>query len=232
MAPDEADAPDLAAVVVDFPHPPPQALAGIKTLITLDPDFAGILERAGPLPWRRRTPGFAGLLQAIVAQMISNQAAAAIWGRLRVIPGALDPAALMQLSDDVLRAAGLSRPKVVHARALATAFLDGTLSADRLALLDDEAAIVTIGSIKGMGRWTAEIYLLFALDRLDVFPSGDIALAAALVDLKALPDRPAPAALRELAKAWQPVRSLAARLLWHHWRHVTGRPAMDDFRLL
>ncbi len=215
-----------------FPLPPRAALAAIETLIRLDPAFAAILNSAGPLPWRRRTPGFPGLLQAIVAQMISNQAAAAIWGRLRAIPGALEPATLMELSDDVLRAAGLSRPKVIHARALATAFLDGTLSADRIALLDDEAAIVTIGSIKGMGRWTAEIYLLFALDRLDIFPSGDIALAAALADLKSLPTRPAPKALRELATAWQPVRSLAARLLWHHWRHVTGRPAMDDFKLV
>ena len=216
----------------DFAHPPAEALAAIGTLIGIDPDFAAILERAGPLPWRRRTPGFPGLLQAIVAQMISNQAAAAIWGRLRAIPGALDPECMMELSDDVLRAAGLSRPKVLHARALAAAFLDGTLSAGRIELLDDEAAIVTIGSIKGMGRWTAEIYLLFALGRLDVFPSGDIALAAALADVKRLPERPGPKALREIATAWQPVRSLAARLLWHHWRHVTGRPAMDDFKLL
>src|ERR1700712_1763662 len=113
---------------MDIPAPPPAARAAIQTLIGLDPDFSGILERAGPLPWRRRTQGFPGLLQAIVAQMISNQAAAAIWGRLRAIPGALDPVTLIGLPDDTLRAAGLSRPKVVHARALAAAFLDGTLS--------------------------------------------------------------------------------------------------------
>lgn len=217
------------AAVVDSPQPPPPALAAIETLIRIDPAFAAIQDRAGPLPWRSRTPGFPGLLQAIVAQMISNQAAAAIWGRLRAVPGALDPATLIDLPDAPLLQAGLSRPKVVHARALAAAFLDGTLSAGRIALLDDEAAITAIGSVKGLGRWTAEIYLLFAVGRLDVFPSGDVALAAALADLKALPARPAPKALRELAAAWQPVRSLAARLLWHHWRHVTGRPAMDDF---
>ena len=216
----------------DFPHPPEAAKAAIETLVGLDPDFAAIQDRAGPLPWRRRDPGFPGLLQAIVAQMISNQAAAAIWGRLRAIPGALDPAGLLLLSDEVLRGAGLSRPKVVHARALANAFLDGTLAEYHLALMDDEAAIVSIGSIKGMGRWSAEIYLLFALDRLDVFPSGDIALATSLAHLKSLPVRPPPKALREMALAWQPVRSLAARLLWHHWRHVTGRPAMDDFKLV
>ena len=217
---------------MDIPQPPPAALDAIDTLIRIDADFSRILDRAGPLPWRRRSAGFPGLLQAIVAQMISNQAAAAIWSRLRSIPGALEPAVMLGLPEDVLRGAGLSRPKVLHARALATAFVDGTLSADRIALLDDEAAIVTIGSIKGLGRWTAEIYLLFALDRLDVFPSGDVALAAAVADLKQLPTRPDPKALRELAMAWQPVRSLAARLLWHHWRNVTGRPAMDDFKLL
>lgn len=212
-----------------LPPPPPPALAAIDTLIALDPDFAGILDRAGPLPWRRRTPGFPGLLQAITAQMISNQAAAAIWARLRAIPGALDPATLIDLPEDTLRAAGLSRPKVAHARALAAAFLDGRLSAERIAAMADEEAVEAIAAVKGLGRWTAEVYLLFALDRLDIFPSGDIALAAALAHLKALSARPSPKDLRALAAAWQPVRSLAARLLWHHWRHVTGRPAMDDF---
>ncbi len=208
---------------------PSTAQAAIETLIGLDPDFAAILRQAGPLPWRSRSPGFPGLLQAIVAQMISNQAAAAIWGRVRVLPGALDPVTFLDLSEEQLRGAGFSRPKVVHARALATAFVDGTLSTAGIAAMDDEEAVRAIGAIKGLGRWTAEIYLLFALDRLDIFPSGDIALAAALADVKSLPVRPPPAVLREMAAAWQPVRSLAARLLWHHWRHVTGRPAMDDF---
>jgi DNA-3-methyladenine glycosylase II len=214
---------------VSFPHPPAAAAAALDALLARDSDLAGILTRAGPLPWRRRTPGFPGLLQALVAQMISNQAAAAIWQRLRVLPGALDPAGLLLLSEDALRGAGLSRPKVAHARALATAFLDGTLRADHLAGLDDEAAIATIAAVRGLGRWTAEIYLLFALDRLDVFPAGDIALAAAVAHLKGLDSRPGPVALRSLAEAWRPARSLAARLLWHHWRHVTGRPALDDF---
>ena len=221
----------VAGPTLDFPHPPASAVAATGVLIDLDPAFTTVIARAGPLPWRRRSPGFPGLLQAIVAQMISNQAAAAIWNRLRALPGALEPSGLMALPDDLLRGAGLSRPKVVHARALAAAFLDGTLSADRIALMDDEAAIVTIAAIKGMGRWTAEIYLLFALDRPDVFPSGDIALAAALADLKGLPHRPDAKTLQQLATAWQPVRSVAARLLWHHCRHVTGRPALDDFSL-
>ena len=191
--------------------------------------MARILDRAGPLPWRSRTPGFPGLLQAIVAQLISSQAAAAIWGRLCAIPGALQPVTLLALPDDALRAAGLSRPKVAHARSLATAFLDGTLDAGILAGQDDAAAIRIIVSVRGLGPWTAEIYLLFALGRLDVFPAGDVALAAAAADLKQLAVRPNPVALRALADMWRPHRSLAARLLWHHWRYRTGRPAMDDF---
>jgi DNA-3-methyladenine glycosylase II len=218
----------------DPPYPrrvnlPAHAQTALDALIREDPDLATILDRAGPLPWRTRSPGFPGLLQAIVAQMISNQAAAAIWGRLRALPGALEPDGLLAQTDEHLRGAGLSRPKVVHARILAEAFRDGTLSAAALAAMDDDAAIAAIAAVKGLGVWTAEIYLLFALQRLDIFPAGDIALAAAAAELKRLPTRPDPKALRVLADTWRPARSLAARLLWHHWRYLTGRPALDDF---
>ena len=211
-----------------FPHPPPAARAAITSLIQADPDLARIENAAGPLPWRRRAAGFPGLLQAIVGQQISNQAAAAIWGRLRQVPGALQPAGLLALTDDDFRGVGFSRPKVAHARSLATAFADGVLEEAAIAALDDDAAIARISSVRGLGPWTAEIYLLFALERADVFPAGDLALAAAAADLKKLPARPGPKAFRELAEIWRPHRALAARLLWHHWRHVTGRPAMDD----
>jgi DNA-3-methyladenine glycosylase II len=214
---------------VSFPHPPRAARAALDRLIARDPDLAAIEARAGALPWRSRPAGFPGLLQAIVGQQISNQAAAAIWGRLRVLPGALEPAGLAALSDEALRGAGLSRPKVAHARSLAAAFLDGTLEQGHLAGLDDEAAIAVIATVRGMGRWSAEVYLLFALGRHDVFPAADLALAAAAADLKGLKVRPTAVELRALAEPWRPARALAARLLWHHWRHVTGRPAMDDF---
>jgi DNA-3-methyladenine glycosylase II len=214
---------------VSFPHPPASAQYALEALLRVDPDFARILERAGPLPWRTRTPGFPGLLQAIVAQMISNQAAAAIWGRLRALPGALHPEGLLLLPDESLRGAGLSRPKVTHARVLAEAFRDGTLSAAALEAMEDDEAVARIASVKGLGVWTAEIYLLFALQRSDVFPAGDIALAGAAAELKGLTSRPDPKTLRVLAETWRPARSLAARLLWHHWRHLTGRPALDDF---
>ena len=211
-----------------FPHAPATERAAIELLIAADPDLARIEAQAGPLPWRRRADGFPGLLQAIVGQMISNQAAAAIWGRLRALPGALDPVGLLALDETQLRAAGLSRPKVAHARALAEAFAEERLSAARIAALGDEAAIAAISAVRGMGRWSAEIYLLFALARQDVFPAGDIAVAGAVAVLKGLPARPDPVALRALAEAWRPARSLAARLLWHHWRHLSGRPAFDE----
>ena len=208
--------------------PPPEARAGLAALAAAHPEFAGIEAAAGPLPWRRRTPGFAGLLQAIMGQQISNQAAAAIWGRLALLPGALTPAGLLALDEAVLRGAGLSRPKVAHARALAEAYADGRLDDARIAGQDDAAAIAAITAVRGLGPWTAEVYLLFALERMDVFPAGDIALAGALAHLRGLPVRPNPAVLRLESASWAPWRSLAARLLWHHWRHITGRPAMDD----
>ena len=180
------------------------------------------------MPWRTRPTGFSGFLQAIVGQQISNQAAAAIWRRLATLPDALTPIGLLALDDDALRAAGLSRPKVQHARSVAHAFVDGRLDTNLLATMTDADAISAICAVPGLGPWSAEIYLLFALGRLDVFPAGDLALAASLAALRGLPARPTTAQLRVLARDWQPWRSLAARLLWHHWRFITGRPSMDD----
>jgi DNA-3-methyladenine glycosylase II len=219
---------DGPKTVLPFPHPPPAARAGLDALAAADPDLGRIEAAAGPLPWRRRARGFPGLLQAIVGQQISNQAAAAIWRRLYATADALEPEGLLALPDEPLRLAGLSRPKIAHARALAAAFAEGRLSEAGLAGMRDAEAVAAIAAVRGMGVWSAEIYLLFALERDDVFPAGDLALAAAAADLKALPSRPGPAVLRRLAEPWQPWRALAARLLWHHWRHVTGRPAMDD----
>jgi DNA-3-methyladenine glycosylase II len=213
---------------VAFPHPPPGARAGLDAVCARDPDLAGIEAAAGPLPWRSRPAGFAGLLQAIVGQQISNQAAAAIWRRTLAVPGALIPGTFSDVPDEALRGAGFSRPKILHARALAAAFADGRLGEAQLAALDDEAAVAAIAAVRGMGRWSAEVYLLFALARDDVFPAGDLALQAAAAALKRLPERPGPEALLALAEPWRPWRGLAARLLWHHWRHLTGRPAMDD----
>ena len=212
-----------------FPHPPGWARQAVDALAAADPDLARIEPAAGPLPWRSRPPGFPGLLRTICGQQISNQAAGAIWGRLSALPGALDPAGLLALDDATLcGVAGLSRPKAAHARALATACLDGTLRLDALGTMEDEAAVAHLSAVRGLGRWTAEVHLLFAHARPDIFPSGDIALAASAAQLKSLAVRPKPKELAALAARWQPWRGIAARLLWHHWRHVTGRPIIED----
>jgi len=215
-----------------FPHPPPAMRAALDALVEADPRLAAIERAAGKLPWRTRPRGFAGLLQAITAQQISNQAAAAIWRRVVAVPGALTPSGLLELPGEALRGAGLSRPKVAHAASLARAYLDGRIDDARLDSLDDVAAVAALTAVPGLGPWTAEVYLLFALQRQDVFPAGDIAVAAAAADLLGLPARPDPRSLRALAEAWRPSRALAARLLWHHWRWLTGRPSMDDVAAL
>ncbi len=205
---------------------PPAARLGLKKLVRADPDMARVLRQAGPLPWRVRAPGFSGLLSAIVGQQISVHAAAAIWGRVCALEGCAAPARFLLLDDEALRGAGLSRPKIAHARAVAQAFCDGVLAAGALAAMGDEEAVAVISGVRGLGVWSAEIYLLFALQRMDVFPAGDLALQAAAADLKGLPGRPSAKVLREMAGVWQPYRGLAARMLWHWWRHVSGMPAV------
>lgn len=211
-------------------HLPPEMRRAVDTLVAADPRLTVIEAAAGPLPWRTRPPGFATLLHIIVGQVISSQAAAAIWARLSALPGALTPAGLLALPDDALRGAGLSGFKAAHARALAQACADGRLDVPGLARLPDAEALAAITAIRGLGPWTAEVYLLFALQRPDVFPAGDVAVAGAAQLVLGLPARPDPRALRALAEPWAPYRALAARLLWHYWRHVTGRPSADELR--
>ena len=208
------------------PSEPGWVRPGIAALALLEPRFGEIEPRAGPLPWRTRAFGFPGVLRAICGQQISNAAAGAIWGRLAALPNALTPEGLLALDDATLCGiAGLSRPKAAHARSLAAVCLDGRLDFRALPALPDAEATARLASVKGLGPWTAAIYLLFAEARPDVFPPGDVALTAGATHLLGLPARPAPRALVEMARAWSPWRSLAARLLWHHWRWANGRPA-------
>ncbi|MEI6159787.1 MAG: hypothetical protein WCP77_08140, partial [Roseococcus sp.] len=129
-----------------------------KALFAAEPRFAGIEERAGPLPWRSRPRGFAGLLRTICGQQISNQAAGAIWRRLSALPGALTPEGLLAMDDATLcGVAGLSRPKAAHARSLANACLDGQLDFERMPALSDGEAVAMLSGVKGLGPWTAEV---------------------------------------------------------------------------
>ncbi len=188
-------------------------------LAAADPDLGRALGAFGPPPPRSGQAGFAGLLDIIVSQQVSAAAADAILGRLmRELDGDLSAMAFLALDDAAFGRAGFSRRKVVYCRELARAIVDRRLDLDRVARLSDDEAIAALTAQKGLGRWSAEIYLLFALHRPDILPADDLALRIAAARVKRLRDRPAPAALRRMAEPWRPWRSVAARLLWHCYR--------------
>ena len=191
----------------------------LAALAARDPDIARELARIGPPPDRRRPPGFAALLRIILGQQVSVQAAAAMWRRLEALLGddTVAPEALASRADAELRACGFSRQKIIYARALAEALASGALDLARVGRLRDDAAIAALTTVKGIGVWSAEIYLLFALGRGDAFPAGDLALRVGYQRLKGLAEAPGTAALREMTAPWRPYRGAAAHLLWHSY---------------
>lgn len=180
-----------------------------------EPRFAALQQRHGlPAP-RVRPRGYEALLRAIVSQQVSTAAAASIWRKLEAQIGDLhDPARLIAVDPDALRAAGLSRQKASYAQSLAVHVADGTLPLASLPV-DDEAAIALLSSVRGLGRWSAEIYLLFAEGRADVFPAGDLAVQEQAGRLFLNGERPTEKPLRAMAEAWRPHRGVAALMLWH-----------------
>ena len=194
----------------------------LDQLAALDADIAAALPVVGlPAP-RIRDPGFATLLRIVVAQQISTKAAAAIWGRLELAAGpSLSADSLLALTDAQFRTVGFSARKVEYARDLARAVADGRLDLDRLATCEEAELVAEIAALRGFGRWSAEIYGLFALGRVDIFPADDLALQVAAMRLKRLPARPNARALRLLAEAWRPVRGAAAVFLWHYYGAAT-----------
>jgi DNA-3-methyladenine glycosylase II len=191
----------------------------MEALAAADPDIAAAYARCGLPPERGSEPGFPGLIRMIAGQQVSVQSARAIIGRLEARVDPLTAAEFLKATDDDLRAVGFSRPKMTYGRILAEAIAGGGLDLNGLRALDDEAAIAALTAVKGIGRWTAEIYLLFALKRPDVLPVGDLALCIAAQHLKKLEARPGPKAMAALGEAWRPHRSAAARFLWHLYRH-------------
>ncbi len=188
---------------------------GMMALATTDAQIAAALARHGlPAP-RVRPRGYATLLQAIVSQQVSTAAAASIWNRLRITIGELDdPMRMLAIDADSLRRAGLSRMKVEYVKSLAGHIVDGSLPLDQLPA-SDEDAIQLISAVRGLGRWSAEIYLLFAEGRPDIFPAGDLALKVQAGRLFADGTRLSEKPLRQLSARWQPNRSAAALFLWH-----------------
>lgn len=191
--------------------------AGAYLLARSDPDLAQIIQTIGPPPLWDREPGFATLIYIILEQQVSLASARAAFRRLAEAISPVTPAAFLTLDDARLKAIGFSRQKAAYGRILARAILDGQLDLDSLPAMSDRDVLAKLTQIKGIGRWTAEIYLMEALLRPDVWPAGDLALAVAVQRVKRLEALPAPAALEELGDAYRPWRAVAARLFWHHY---------------
>ena len=192
--------------------------AALDALAAIEPAFAAALARAGYPEPRVRDRGYATLLRTIVGQQVSVAAAQSIWNKLEAQVGDLtDPANIAAASDEQLRAAGLSRQKASYARSLADEVTSGALDLAHLPE-DDEEAIKQLVRIKGIGRWSAEIYLLFAEGRPDVWPAGDLAVQIEIGRILGHDERPTEKLMRDLAEGWRPHRGAAAILAWHHYK--------------
>ena len=189
----------------------------VEALASREPAFAGVVERHGIPDPRNSEPGAQTLLRTIVGQQVSVAAARSMWAKLEAAFGSPpDLHLLLAASDEDLRAAGMSRQKSGYIRSLAELVISGELDLGNLPE-DDEEAIALLTKIKGIGRWSAEIYLLFAEGRADVFPAGDLAVMVELGRLMGLDDKPSEKQLRELAEPWRPYRGAAAILAWHSY---------------
>jgi len=189
----------------------------VEELANREPAFARVVERHGVPEPRTSEPGAHTLLRTIVGQQVSVAAARSMWAKLEAAFGSPpDLGLLLVASDEEMRAAGMSRQKAGYIRSLAELVLSGELDLDSLPD-DDEEAIALLTKIKGIGRWSAEIYLLFAEGRSDVFPAGDLAVLIELGRLMGLPEKPSEKQLRELAEQWRPYRGAAAVLAWHSY---------------
>ena len=192
--------------------------ASMVALCALEPAFAAAVAEAGHPAPRLSDRGFATLLRTIVGQQVSVASAAAVWRKLdEVVGGADDPARIAGASDETLRSAGLSRQKLGYARSLADEVTSGRLDLDNLPE-DDEEAIAALVRVKGIGRWSAEIYLLFAEGRTDIWPAGDLAVQIAVGRILGHETRPSEKLTREVAEAWRPHRGAAAIFAWHHYQ--------------
>ena len=188
-----------------------------RKLAASDPDLARLLETYGLPPLWAREPGFATLIHIILEQQVSLASAKAAFDRLRAALGSVRPDKLLKLNDAELKTIGLSRQKTLYARLLAEAILDRQIELEALQSMPDDEVRATLKQLKGIGDWTADIYLLMALGRPDIWPKGDLALLVAMQRLKQLAARPTQAEFDLIGAAWQPYRAVAARMLWHYY---------------
>jgi DNA-3-methyladenine glycosylase II len=189
----------------------------VAALAGMDTRLAAVVKRLGPPAPRQSPPGHETLMRAIAGQQVSTAAASSIWARLEAACGGqVGPEPLLALPDEALRGAGLSGAKLRYLRALSEALMAGTLDLAALPA-DDESAVAALTAMPGIGRWTAEIYLLFAEGRPDVFPAGDLAVQVSLSDILGEGGRAGEAATRRLAQPFAPHRGALAILAWHHY---------------
>jgi DNA-3-methyladenine glycosylase II len=196
---------------------------GINWLAERDSDLAAVVARHGPPPLWSRQPGFESLIRTILEQQVSVRSAETAVERLVVAAGAVEPMAIADLGEAGLRQAGITRQKAHYLSTLATAVVEGALDIDALASATDDEVRATLVRLPGIGRWTADVYLVLALRRADAWPSGDLALAAGAQLVKSLDRRPGTVELDLLAETWRPWRGVAARLLWHAYLSSRGR---------
>ena len=193
-----------------------------------DPDFRHALSLIQPLPSRTRPAGFEPLAKIIVEQQVSLASAEAIWRRLTDAVTPFTPSQMIEFSEEELRSFGLSRQKARYCRALAEDILDGRLTLNGLHNLDDDDVLHQLTQVKGIGRWTAEIYMMACLGRTDIWPAGDVALQTAFGHLKKLPTRPDIAQMDVLAEPLRPYRTIAARILWRYYADVVQAPTRKN----
>lgn len=190
---------------------------GVAALTDACPHLARVHALAGDPPLRPRPKGFEGLARVVVGQQLSIASADAIWRRLQASVQPFDPATLLALTDADLRRAGLSRVKVDTLRIVADAIGGGTLNLDALAKAPEQVIHAELTALKGIGPWTADIYIMFSLARADAWSPGDLALQYAVKDALGLEARPDPVVTNKIAEAWRPWRGVAARLLWSYY---------------
>ncbi len=209
------------AVVAASPRLTETELArGVRTLVRRDRDLARVVSRFGAPPLWERKPGFATLVQIILEQQISLASGRAAYARLLGLARTMTPTRVAKLTERDMLAAGLTRQKTAYIRGLALSIARGEVDLDRIALLDDDDAHAELVKLKGIGPWSADIYLLMALGRRDVWPRHDLALATAMREVKRLRSVPDPARQLDISEAWRPWRAVSARLLWHHYLGV------------
>lgn len=196
---------------------------GVHALSRIEPAFGNIVNAHGPPPLWVRAPGYATLVKLILEQQVSLASAAAVYRRLRASVGEVTARSVLRAGPDVLRGVGFTRQKAGYAVDLAESILSRRVPLARLARMPEADARAVLLSIRGIGPWTADVYRLVALRHADVWPHGDVALADAAHAVLGLSSRPTQDALTMMAEAWTPWRSVAARLLWHHYLSVRGR---------